>query len=254
MPRPSRRSTRRASAYLTFRRDKVLTEVAEKRLNAIRDFAAFGSGFKIAMRDLEIRGAGNLLGAEQSGFMASVGYDLYVKMIEEAVHELRGDVSQGDIDTRMDIPIDAYLPQEYISNDLLRVEMYKKIASIRDDDSREDLVEELIDRFGDPARPVISLLDIAQLKSLCGRIGIDYVTWRNASIQMRFSISADIDLVRVLTAVRQQPNLKVIGGNPPSLVLPGKPGEPEAALREAIQVMGGVVRAFEEAGSGEEAK
>ena len=131
------RSNRLAYAYLTVNPNKVLTETADRRLAAIREFTEFGSGFRVAMRDLEIRGAGNLLGSEQSGFMASVGYDLYVKMIEETVRELRGDVSQGDIDTRVDIQVDAYLPQDYVSNDLLRVEMYKKIASIRSDESRE---------------------------------------------------------------------------------------------------------------------
>ena len=147
------RSNRLAYAYLTVNPSKVLTEAADKRLAAIREFTEFGSGFRVAMRDLEIRGAGNLLGSEQSGFMATVGYDLYVKMIEETVREMRGDVSLDDIETRVDLKIDAYLPQEYIANDLLRVEMYKKIASIRNRDNRDDLIEELIDRFGDPNRP-----------------------------------------------------------------------------------------------------
>ena len=118
------------------------TEAAEKRLNAIREFTEFGSGFRVAMRDLEIRGAGNLLGAEQSGFMASVGYDLYVKMIEETVREMRGDVSRGDVEARVELKVDAYLPQEYVPSDVMRVEMYKKIASIRDRAGREDLIEE----------------------------------------------------------------------------------------------------------------
>ena len=239
------RSNRLAYAYLTVNPNKVLTETADRRLAAIREFTEFGSGFRVAMRDLEIRGAGNLLGSEQSGFMASVGYDLYVKMIEETVRELRGDASQGDIDTRVDIKVDAYLPQEYVSNDLLRMEMYKKIASIRTDDARDDLIEELIDRFGDPNRPVMNLIDIAQLRALCSRLAIDYVTSKGDALVMRFSISADIDLVRVLTAVKQHPELKVQGGNPPMLVYSARKKTPEELLKSAVKLMQAVVADFE---------
>ncbi|MGN0802359.1 MAG: transcription-repair coupling factor, partial [Candidatus Faecivicinus sp.] len=239
------RSNRLAYAYLTVNPNKVLTETADRRLAAIREFTEFGSGFRVAMRDLEIRGAGNLLGSEQSGFMASVGYDLYVKMIEETVRELRGDASQGDIDTRVDIKVDAYLPQEYVSNDLLRMEMYKKIASIRTDDARDDLIEELIDRFGDPNRPVMNLIDIAQLRALCSRLAIDYVTCKGDALVMRFSISADIDLVRVLTAVKQHPELKVQGGNPPTLVYSARKKTPEELLQSAVKLMQAVVADFE---------
>lgn len=246
------RSNRLAYAYLTVNPSKVLTEAADKRLAAIREFTEFGSGFRVAMRDLEIRGAGNLLGSEQSGFMATVGYDLYVKMIEDAVRELRGDVSQEGIETRVDVKIDAYLPQEYIANDLLRVEMYKKIASITDRDSRDDLTEELIDRFGDPNRPVMNLIEIAHLKALCARLGIDYATVRGDELVMRFCISADIDLVRVLTAVKDFPKfLRVRGGNPPELVYYERHKDTEALVRGAVKVMEGVVEAFDAAGKDE---
>jgi len=194
---------------------------------------------------LESRGAGNLLGSEQSGFMASVGYDLYVKMIEETIHEMRGDVSQGDIDTRVDVKVDAYLPQEYVSNDLLRVEMYKKIASIRTDENRDDLIEELIDRFGDPNRPVMNLIDIAQLRALCSRLAIDYVTCKGDALVMRFSISADIDLVRVLMAVKRHPEIKVQGGNPPTLVYTAFRKTQEEILQNAVKLMQGVVADYE---------
>ena len=239
------RSNRLAYAYLTVNPNKVLTETADRRLAAIREFTEFGSGFRVAMRDLEIRGAGNLLGSEQSGFMASVGYDLYVKMIEETVRELRGDVSQGDIDTRIDVKVDAYLPQEYVSNDLLRVEMYKKIASIRTDDDRDDLIEELIDRFGDPNKPVMNLLDIAQLRALCSKLAIDYVSCKGDALVMRFSIAADIDLVRVLMAVRKHPELAVQGGNPPNLVYTQRRKTPEELLQSAVKVMQSVVSDYE---------
>ena len=241
------RSNRLAYAYLTVNPSKVLTESADKRLAAIREFTEFGSGFRVAMRDLEIRGAGNLLGSEQSGFMASVGYDLYVKMIEESVRELRGDVNLEDIETRMDLKIDAYLPQEYIPNDLLRVEMYKKIASIRDRDGRNDLIDELIDRFGDPNRPVMNLIETAHLKALCARLGIDYVTLRGGEIVMRFSMAADIDGIRVLTALKGFPQcLRVRPVNPMEVYYFERGKDPEALLRGCVKVMEGVVGRFEE--------
>ena len=232
------RSNRLAYAYLTVNPNKVLTEAADKRLNAIREFTEFGSGFRVAMRDLEIRGAGNLLGSEQSGFMASVGYDLYVKMIEDTVREMRGDTSMGDIETRVDVKMDAYLPQEYVSSDLLRVEMYKKIATIRNQEDRDDMIEELIDRFGDPNRPVMNLIEIASLKALCSQLGIDYVTVRNGDLMMRFSISADVDLVRVLKAIKKYPEcLRMQGGNPPTLVYFKANASAEELMRGAVDVM-----------------
>ena len=240
------RSNRLAYAYLTVNPSKVLTEAADKRLAAIREFTEFGSGFRVAMRDLEIRGAGNLLGSEQSGFMASVGYDLYVKMIEESVRELRGDVNLEDIETRMDLKIDAYLPQEYIPNDLLRVEMYKKIASIRNRDSRNDLIDELIDRFGDPNRPVMNLIETAHLKALCAKLGIDYVTLRGDELMMRFSMAADIDGIRVLTALKGFPQyLRVKPINPMEVYYYERGKDPEALLRGCVKVMEGVVERFE---------
>ena len=240
------RSNRLAYAYLTVNPSKVLTESADKRLAAIREFTEFGSGFRVAMRDLEIRGAGNLLGSEQSGFMASVGYDLYVKMIDETVREMRGDVNQEDIETRVDLKIDAYLPQEYIANDLLRVEMYKKIASVRNRDNANDLVDELIDRFGDPNRPVMNLVDAALLKAYCARLGIDYVTCRGDELVMRFSMAADIDLVRVLTAVKDfLQYLRVKGGNPPELIYYERHKDAETLLRGAVKVMEQVVAGFD---------
>ena len=236
------RSNRLAYAYLTVNPNKVLTEAADKRLAAIREFTEFGSGFRVAMRDLEIRGAGNLLGSEQSGFMATVGYDLYVKMIEETVREMRGDVLQGDIETRIDLKVDAYLPQEYISNDLLRVEMYKKIASIRSKETSEDLVDELIDRFGSPNRPVMNLIEIARLKSLCTRLGIDNVSQKGDEIHMRFSLAADIDLIRVLEAFKKHENcLKMRGNNPPTVVYFERRKTIEELLSGAVVVMEQVV-------------
>ncbi len=195
------RSNRLAYAFLTVPPNRILTDDADKRLAAIREFTEVGSGLRVAMRDLEIRGAGNLLGAEQSGHMMSVGYDLYVRMIDEAVRALRGDAAQGDIQTRVEIRINAYLPQEYISGDIARMEIYKKIANIADEDGKSDLIEELIDRFGDPEKPVMNLIAIAHLKNLCQKIGIDTVTVKGGELALRVAANADIDLMKLIDAL-----------------------------------------------------
>ena len=241
------RSNRLAYAYLTVSPTKVLTEAAEKRLNAIREFTEFGSGFRVAMRDLEIRGAGNLLGAEQSGFMASVGYDLYVKMIEETVREMRGDVSRGDVETRVELKVDAYLPQEYVPSDVMRVEMYKKIASIRDRAGREDLIEELIDRFGDPNRPVMNLIEIAHLKALCSNLGIDNVSMKGGEMVLRFSIAAQLNPMKLLMAVKpHEARLRLVGTNPPALrFFDVKRKTAEELLPEAVRVMEDILARME---------
>ena len=160
------RSNRMAYAFLLYRRDKLLREVAEKRLAAIREFTDLGSGFKIAMRDLEIRGAGNLLGAEQHGHMEAVGYDLYCKMLNEAVKHLKGEMEEEPYTTTVDINVDAFIPASYIQNEYQKLDIYKRIACIENEDEMDDMMEELIDRFGDVPRKVQQLLSIALLKAL----------------------------------------------------------------------------------------
>ena len=160
------RSNRMAYAFLLYKRDKMLKEVAEKRLSAIREFTDLGSGFKIAMRDLEIRGAGNLLGAEQHGHMEAVGYDLFCKMLNEAVKHLKGEVSEESYETAIDLNIDAYIPASYIPNEYQKLDIYKRIASIETEEEMDDMLEELIDRYGDIPRKVQQLLQIALLKAL----------------------------------------------------------------------------------------
>ena len=160
------RSSRMAYAFLLYRRDKLLKEVAEKRLAAIREFTDLGSGIKIAMRDLEIRGAGNLLGEAQSGHMAAVGYDLYCKMLNEAVKELKGEKEEDQFTTTMDLNIDAFIPESYIKNEYQKLDIYKRIAAITTEEEMDDMTEELIDRFGDIPKKVQQLLHIAALKSL----------------------------------------------------------------------------------------
>ena len=159
------RSGRMAYAFLLYRRDKLLKEVAEKRLAAIREFTDLGSGVRIAMRDLEIRGAGNLLGEEQHGHMEAVGYDLYCKMLNEAVKHLKGETPEELYTTTVDLNINAFIPSSYIPNEYQKLDVYKRIAAIETEEERDDMLEELLDRFGEPPRRVQQLLTIAELKA-----------------------------------------------------------------------------------------
>ena len=147
----------------------MLREVAEKRLSAIREFTDLGSGFKIAMRDLELRGAGNLLGAQQHGHMNAVGYDLYCKMLSEAVKEAKGIHTMEDFETTIDLNMDAFIPDSYISNEFQKLDIYKRIAGIESQQEYDDMLEELIDRFGEPPKAVLNLLAIARLKAMAHR-------------------------------------------------------------------------------------
>lgn len=177
------RSSRMAYAFLLYRKDKLLKEVAEKRLAAIREFTDLGSGFKIAMRDLEIRGAGNLLGEEQHGHMEAVGYDLYCKMLNEAVKQLKGELEEDVYTTTMDLNIDAYIPESYIPNEYQKLDIYKRIASIENEEEMDDMIEELIDRFGDIPRKVQQLLNIAGLKALAHSAYVTAVEQKGESYQ-----------------------------------------------------------------------
>jgi len=165
------RSTRHAYAYFTYRPDKALTEIADKRLSAIRDFAEFGSGFKIAMRDLEIRGAGNLLGAEQSGHMMSVGYDMYLKLLDEAVLEERGEAPK-EPDCTADINVTANVDKDYVSRGEERMDLYRRMAAIRSQSDADDLLDEIIDRYGEPPKGVLNLIEIALLRANARKVHI----------------------------------------------------------------------------------
>ena len=160
------RSNRTAYAFLMYRQNMMLKETAEKRLAAIREYTDLGSGFKIAMRDLELRGAGNLLGAQQHGHMNAVGYDLYCKMLSEAVKEAKGIHTMEDFETSVDLNVDAYIPDSYISNEFQKLDIYKRIAGIETQQDYDDMLEELLDRFGEPGKAVLNLLAIAKLKAI----------------------------------------------------------------------------------------
>ena len=169
------RSSRQGYAYLMYEKDKVLSEIAEKRLKAIREFTEFGSGFKIAMRDLEIRGAGNILGSQQHGHMAVIGYDLYVKMLNDAIKKVKGEPILEEIDVEIDLSVNAYIPDTYISDELTKIEMYKKIASIESKEDMLEVQEELEDRFSDLPKSVQTLLKISYIKSLCKIMKVEKV-------------------------------------------------------------------------------
>ena len=180
------RSTRHAYAYFTYRPEKSLTEVAEKRLAAIRDFAEFGSGFKIAMRDLEIRGAGNLLGAEQSGHMMSVGYDMYLKLLDEAVLEERGEAPKAP-DCTADLNITANVDQNYVSRGEERMDLYRRMAAIRNQEDADDLLDEIIDRYGDPPKGVLNLIDVALLRAHARQAGIQDIKQKGGEVLFTLS-------------------------------------------------------------------
>ena len=192
------RSTRHAYAYFTYRPDKNLTEVAEKRLSAIRDFAEFGSGFKIAMRDLEIRGAGNLLGAEQSGHMMSVGYDMYLKLLDEAVLEERGEKPKVP-DCTADLNVTANVDREYVSRGEERMDLYRRMAAIRTQEDADDLLDEIIDRYGDPPKGVLNLIDIALLRAKAQQVGIQDIRQKAGDVLFTLS-NLDFEAVSALCA------------------------------------------------------
>ena len=175
------RSTRHAYAYFTYRPDKNLTEIAEKRLSAIRDFAEFGSGFKIAMRDLEIRGAGNLLGAEQSGHMMSVGYDMYLKLLDEAVLEEQGKAPKMP-DCTADLNVTANVDKAYVSRGEERMDLYRRMAAIRTQEDADDLLDEIVDRYGEPPKGVLNLIDIALLRAKAQEVGITDIRQKSGDV------------------------------------------------------------------------
>lgn len=186
------RSNRTAYAFLMYKRDKVLREVAEKRLAAIREFTDLGSGFKIAMRDLEIRGAGNLLGERQHGHMEAVGYDLYCKMLNEAVKHLKGEAGEGDFSTTVELEIDAYIPGSYIVNEQQKLDIYKRIAGVETETESEEMKSELLDRFGEVPKSVENLLRIALLRTQAHRLYIMEVKGRPGELRFVYRPDARV--------------------------------------------------------------
>ncbi len=211
------RSNRTAYAFLMYKKDKMLKEVAEKRLSAIREFTELGSGFKIAMRDLEIRGAGNLLGKEQHGHMAAVGYDLYCKMLNTAVLKEKGDEAHEHFETTVEMDIDAFIPEKYIRDEMLRLDIYKRIAGIETEEDRDEMLDELLDRFGEPPKSVMNLLLIALIKMEANHAFITLVSQKGEAIKFVVKNDAPIDPSGI-------PEL--VGKHAPYYTFTPDPGEP----------------------------
>ena len=195
------RSQRRAYAYLTYRPGKILTEVAAKRLEAIRAYVDFGSGFKIAMRDLEIRGAGNLLGPEQSGYMMSVGYDMYLKLLNDAMLEQQGRAKEIRPDCTADLTVSAHIPERYISSAQQRMDLYRRIAAIRTAEDSAELLDEMLDRFGDVPKCVSALLDIALLRAAAAQEGICDITQKAQKLIFSFTDAVDVPALMAVCAM-----------------------------------------------------
>ncbi len=180
------RSERRAFAYFTYEKNKSISEISEKRLMAIRDFSEFGSGFKIAMRDLELRGAGNILGECQSGHVETIGYELYVRMLEESIREVKGEKLNLKEQTQIELSVDAYIPSNYITDNNQKIDMYNKIARIESRDDLNEIFEELIDRFGDVPKAVVNVMNVSYLKSISTKLNFSKISERNKSVVFKF--------------------------------------------------------------------
>lgn len=237
------RSNRVAYAYFTYRRDKVLGEDAEKRLQAIKEFTDLGSGFKIAMRDLEIRGAGNLLGPEQHGFIASVGFELYCRLLDESIRELKGEVMARPPDPVIDLNVDAYISEEYVVDSQQKVEIYKKVASTATLEEVHDLEDEIRDRFGDPPQSVLNLLSVARIKILARQVGVAQISMERdtVSIKLLSGLSWPRDAVslprqyrgRVMVAPRGGLKIRTRGMSEPDML-----GMIESVLEDVARMSG----------------
>ena len=228
------RSSRHAYAYLTFRRGKVLSEVAEKRLEAIREYAEFGSGFKIAMRDLEIRGAGDLLGSEQSGHMLSVGYDMYLKLLEDAVLEERGEEALKEPECTADLDVTANITKTYVTSGEQRMDLYRRMAAIRTQEDADDLLDEIVDRYGDPPKGVMNLIAIALLRARAASSGIVEISQKGSTL----SVSLGVFDFAAVSALCEEPAFKgrifFVSGKIPAISVKLKPGEDALKLSQQL--------------------
>lgn len=230
------RSNRMAYAYLMYQKDKVLTEVAEKRLKAIKEFTEFGSGFKVAMRDLEIRGAGNLLGSEQSGHMMNIGYELYCKLVDDAVRALQGEiVNDNPEEVTVEIMSTANIPNWYIENERLKLQMYKRIAEVRSEEDEDEVIDELMDRFGDVPRETLNLIRISRIRSLAEELAVARIYEQKDRIIVAFGEKNPLDPY-ALMAVNDAFGMKafVHGGIEPYIRLTVKPQE---KLKDCVNLL-----------------
>jgi len=228
------RSPRRAFAYFTFERGKVLSDVAQRRLSAIREFAEFGAGFKIAMRDLEIRGAGNILGAEQSGHIMNVGYDMYIKLLDEAVREEKGLPPKEENACTADLSVSANIPKSFVPDAGQRIDLYRRIAMIDGEDAYRDMTDEICDRFGDPPETVMALLDIALLRSRAKTARIRDISQKDGSIIFTFS-DADLEKISALFSMKEfKGRILLSAGQSPYIAVRLREGDAPIALSSAV--------------------
>lgn len=229
------RSTRRAFAYFTFTRGKVLTEVASKRLSAIREFTKFGSGFRIAMRDLEIRGAGNILGTRQHGHMEAVGYDMYLRLLSEAIAERKGEKPDAQsYECLIDLRLDAHIPEYYIEETSQRIDIYKKIAAIKTMEDKLDVTDELLDRFGDPPKTVLNLLEIAMIRNTLASYGFDEISEKPQGLLL-YPHKLDMEIASILIA-KLKNRVMVNASARPYIIVKGEKGKRANAIEILTEV------------------
>ncbi|MFP4372376.1 MAG: transcription-repair coupling factor [Halanaerobium sp.] len=230
------RTNRIAYAYLLYERDRILPEVAEKRLEAIKEFSTLGSGFKIAMRDLEIRGAGNLLGPEQSGHIAAVGFSLYTKLLEGTIEELKGKADQEKIEVEVDLNLDAYIPDDYIKYEARKIEIYKKIKAIENEADALDTIDELIDRFGEPPLELMRLVNTARLKFLAAELNIDLIKEESGKIKCQFINSEVVDGSKLVEfSKKYRKKIKIKSAKKPQLLI--KIDDPENIDKQLLKML-----------------
>ena len=236
------RASRIGYAYFTVQTGKVMNEKAAKRLMAIREFTQFGAGFQLAMRDLEIRGAGSLLGAEQHGHISDVGYEYYVKLIRRAVDEQQGKNPEPVTETSVDIPIDAHIPHDYVISELLRLKAYRRIAEIDGAESLMDVTEEFIDRYGEPPQSVSNLMRISEVKAYAARAFIESVSVRDGEAKLKFSEHARLDGGKLIAAVSGMEGARLIASDPPAIEIRQKNADAEAITAKLPQFLYTIVR------------
>ena len=228
------RSNKQAYAYVTYKRDKLLTEVADKRLKTIKEFTEFGSGFKIAMRDLEIRGAGSLLGEIQHGHMEQVGYDTYCKLLDEVVKEMQGIEVKEEQDVQVDINISSYIPDSYIDSGSQKIEVYQNIALCRTEDDIQNVIDELVDRYGNPPKEIENLLEVTRIKELARNANVVKISQRASNVVFYFDRSKyNPDIIDKLVK-KYEFNVKFGAGIEPYVTLKVN-NETDKKLIEAIK-------------------
>ncbi|PRX21781.1 helicase-like protein [Orenia metallireducens] len=211
------RTNRIAYAYLLYKPEKILSEIAEKRLKAIKEFTNLGSGFKIAMRDLEIRGAGNILGPEQHGHIEAIGFSLYCKLLEEAVNNLKNEGIEEDVEVSLELKVDAYIPDEYISDSRQKIEVYKKIDAISDMEEYSRLKKELQDRFGDLKKEVIILLELAKIKIKGREMSLVQIKEKGQALELQFSKNHSLSGEKLVAISQEFDGLKFVASNEPKI-------------------------------------